>query len=120
MLFSENPREKWDITGAQPENNVHKNCTFFELFWTKVLKIEEIQPFSAKSWQIMGHIQVGGWIHLCKKLHFFSTFFEEIDENRRNSTFFLKIRPKNGTYTGAAQKIICTKIALFFEKFGKK
>jgi len=37
-------------------HNVHKNCTFFELFWTKVSKIGVIQHFLAIFEEKMGHI----------------------------------------------------------------
>ena len=50
---------------------------------------------------------------MCKKLHFFWTFFPKSDENRRNSHFFSKNMGKYGRYRG---KYFCTKIDIFLRK----
>jgi len=62
-------------------SQVHKNCNFFQLFWRKSLKIEEISTFWVKFRQIMGHMRDP---QDAQKLQFFSEFGAQIAQNRRN------------------------------------
>jgi len=75
----------WDICGSHFKMAVHKNCNFFQLFWRKSLKIEEISTFWVKFRQIMGHMRDP---QDAQKLQFFSEFGAQIAQNRRNWALF--------------------------------
>jgi len=78
---------------------------FFSIFWTKSLKIEEIQRFHAKSWQICGHMSASVEIHMCTKIAIFFNFWAHYNRNSIVNGCF------HGRYAHIAPKRFVQKIA---------